>query len=242
MTLFRASLLLGVLAGAACGGRSDEDDGSGSSKAGRGGASGGSSAGGSSGTAGAIAAGSAGNGGTAITGGSSGAGGAGAATGGMDGGRAGTGGTGVAGSGVCCNAVPVCGPGEREVQTSADCAQIPMCHAVTLCCTTIYCSVLTPGGGGAAGTGGSGGEGGGPADCDPETEHDRDYIGTSPAACSVIRYACPEHTTGFHNDCGCGCEQDASCPEFVDCMPGSDPKPGCSSEERARCPYTDVAF
>jgi hypothetical protein len=252
MTVFRAALWFGVLVGAvACSGSSDDNGGSGGrSNAGRGGATGGSSAGGSGGsggTGGVVAAGSGGNGGSAITGGTGGTGGAtggtgGGVTGGAGGTTAGIAGSGVAGSGLCCNAFPTCGLGELEVPTQADCAQIPMCHAVTLCCSTIYCRVLTPGSGGSSGSGGSGGDGGAPAECDPETEHDREYIGASPTACAVIFYGCPEHTTMFSNDCGCGCEQDASCPEFVDCMPGGDPNPGCSSEERARCPYTDIAF
>jgi hypothetical protein len=163
-------------------------------------------------------------------------GGASGATGGTGGGRAGAGGSGVAGAGVCCNAIPTCGPGEREVSNATDCSLIPMCHEVSLCCTTIHCAVLTPG------SGGSGGAGGGSGACEPESEPDRDYVGESPAACMVIRFECPEHTEMFANDCGCGCEQDASCPDFVDCMPGSEPKPGCSQEERERCPYTVIAF
>jgi hypothetical protein len=270
MTLLRASLSLGLLWSAlACSGTSDDSGGSGGSpNAGRGGSTGGSSAGGSGGsggtsggsggTAGASTGGSAGSGGSAVTGGSGGASGgttggtgggkagaggaSGGSTGGTGGGKAGAGSGGVAGSEACCLAFPTCGPGEREVQSEADCALIPMCHAVSLCCSTIYCAVLTPGSGGSSGAAGSGGKGGGSAECDPESEHDRDYIGESPAECAVILYACPDHTTAFGNECGCGCEQEESCPEFVDCMPGGNPNPGCSTEERERCPYTDVAF
>lgn len=74
--------------------------------------------------------------------------------------------------------------------------------------------------------------------CDPGREWWRDYIATSPSKCAAAIYTCPEHTTQFANACGCGCEQDASCPESIDCMP---PAPDCDAL-RARCPYSSVAF
>ncbi|MEB2311064.1 MAG: hypothetical protein OZ921_02005 [Sorangiineae bacterium] len=74
--------------------------------------------------------------------------------------------------------------------------------------------------------------------CDPAREWWRDYIASSPSKCAAAVYTCPEHTTQFANACGCGCEQDASCPESIDCMP---PAPDCDAL-RARCPYSSVAF
>jgi hypothetical protein len=245
MISLRTLLAWGMLVGAvACAGRSDDrGEGSGGrSTAGRGGTTGGSSTGGGGGTSG-------GSGGTAGSGkggagGSSGSvmtGGSGGTAGGASGGKAGTGGSGMGGTAVCCNAIPTCGIGEREVPSTQDCGLVPMCHEVSLCCTTIYCQVLTPGSGGSSGAAGTAGTGGGAGACNPEAEPDRDYVG-SPAGCMVIRFECPDNTVNFTNDCGCGCEQDESCPDFVDCMPGGDPNPGCSEEERARCPYTEIAL
>ena len=39
-----------------------------------------------------------------------------------------------------------------------------------------------------------------------------------------------------YNECGCGCEQDESCPEYVDCQPGSGGDPLCTDTETR--PYT----
>jgi hypothetical protein len=74
--------------------------------------------------------------------------------------------------------------------------------------------------------------------CDPAKEWWREYIGKSPDECKTIKYACPEYTTPFSNACGCGCEQDASCPEWFDCMP---PAP-CDPDMLKKCPYSGVAY
>lgn len=74
--------------------------------------------------------------------------------------------------------------------------------------------------------------------CDPAKEWWREYVGKSPAECATIKYACPEHTTPFANDCGCGCEQDASCPQWFDCMPPA----ACDPDQIAKCPYSGVAY
>lgn len=141
-----------------------------------------------------------------------------------------------------CTQLPTCDVGDQKVTS---CPASSVCYSRTQCETTITCEEGPNGSAGASGSGGfagAGGSGGVPANCNPELEHDRDYVADSPAECAVILYACPDHTEAFNNDCGCGCEQSADCPEFVDCMPGPDPRPGCTDDERARCPYTDVAF
>lgn len=74
--------------------------------------------------------------------------------------------------------------------------------------------------------------------CDPAKEWWRSYVGKSPEECMTIKYACPANTTSFANPCGCGCEQDASCPEFIDCMP---PAPDCD-KWKAKCPFSGVAY
>lgn len=73
--------------------------------------------------------------------------------------------------------------------------------------------------------------------CDPAKEWWRNYVATDPKTCMVIDYACPEYTTGFQNECGCGCEQDKSCPQFIDCMPPKD----CTDLVK-KCPYSGVAY
>jgi hypothetical protein len=75
--------------------------------------------------------------------------------------------------------------------------------------------------------------------CDPATEWHRDYVALSPAECSVIYYTCPPNTTPFANDCGCGCQQSAACPEYFDCMPPST----CDIPQiEADCPYSTIVF
>ncbi len=75
--------------------------------------------------------------------------------------------------------------------------------------------------------------------CDPAREPNRRYRG-NPEQCMVMRFACDPGTTYFSRPGGCGCEQPADCPAFINCMPG----PGVPSCEpaRARCPFTPVAF
>jgi hypothetical protein len=75
--------------------------------------------------------------------------------------------------------------------------------------------------------------------CDPAKEWWRHYVATDPATCMVIDYGCPMNTVGFDNACGCGCEQDASCPQTFDCMPPAN----CDVPKiMAQCPYSTIAF
>ncbi len=73
--------------------------------------------------------------------------------------------------------------------------------------------------------------------CDPKKEWWKEYVLTDPAACAVADFGCPANTTGFENQCGCGCEQDVSCPEFIDCMPPKD----CTDLVK-KCPYSGIAY
>jgi hypothetical protein len=75
--------------------------------------------------------------------------------------------------------------------------------------------------------------------CDPATEFNRKYVGT-PEQCMLIRFVCETGTSYFSNECGCGCEQPADCPEWINCMPG--PKVSTCSADRARCPFSQVAY
>ncbi len=75
--------------------------------------------------------------------------------------------------------------------------------------------------------------------CDPGQEWYRDYVSKSPKECATISYACPENTTAFSNACGCGCEQDPSCPQWFDCMPPA----GCNVPQiKKQCPYSGIAY
>jgi len=75
--------------------------------------------------------------------------------------------------------------------------------------------------------------------CDPDKEWWRQYVAKDPKQCAVIDYACPPNTKGFENACGCGCEQDASCPQWFDCMPPSPCDPAAIKE---KCPYSGIAY
>ena len=74
--------------------------------------------------------------------------------------------------------------------------------------------------------------------CNPDAEWWRNYVAKDPQQCMLIDYMCVENTKPFSNSCGCGCEQDASCPQYIDCMP---PAPNCD-ELKKKCPYSGVAY
>lgn len=78
--------------------------------------------------------------------------------------------------------------------------------------------------------------------CDPKTDWWRDYVSTDASQCPAIDYLCPPNTNYFFNGCGCGCEQDSSCPEWFNCMPSPD-APGCDvAAIQAKCPYSGIAW
>lgn len=80
--------------------------------------------------------------------------------------------------------------------------------------------------------------------CNPGAERNqRQYVTTDPLECELIDYVCAGATTSFSNECGCGCEQDPDCPNYIDCMPGgADAR--CSDLEafELECPFSDVAW
>lgn len=80
--------------------------------------------------------------------------------------------------------------------------------------------------------------------CDADTEWWRDYKARSPAACQAAKFACPDGTELFSNDCGCGCEQPAYCGKVLDCsltssgsFPGGSDRP-CEFWSK-QCPYSE---
>jgi hypothetical protein len=156
-------------------------------------------------------------------------GGAGGAVGGNAavGGQKPTGGANSAGTGgmvVCCNAMPVCSNGDQEIPSQDSCPSNAECYSMSICCTTIWCAKAS-------------------SACDPTTEYNRKYLATGDN-CQLVKFTCPANTTVFFNSCGCGCQQDASCPQYVDCMPGpgtSDPLCGATGADD-RCPYSPRAM
>jgi hypothetical protein len=75
--------------------------------------------------------------------------------------------------------------------------------------------------------------------CNPEDEYYRDYVAGAEECALMDMPLCPENTTYFSNDCGCGCEMSQECPETVDCMPGSDEEL-CSPALLQECPYSEI--
>ena len=79
--------------------------------------------------------------------------------------------------------------------------------------------------------------------CDPAAEvHRRQYVTTEPGKCAAIDFVCTNPTTTFSNMCGCGCEQDPTCPEFFDCQPSPDAPPCDTAAIKMKCPYSGIAF
>ena len=74
--------------------------------------------------------------------------------------------------------------------------------------------------------------------CAPDKEWFRHYTTTSPETCALADFICPTNTRHFGNQCGCGCEQADTCPEWISCEPGNT---SCESM-RALCPYSQPAF
>ena len=79
--------------------------------------------------------------------------------------------------------------------------------------------------------------------CDPAKEWWRHYVALDPASCAAIDYACPPNTTMFSNACGCGCEEDASCPPFFDCEPPAtcDPAALMANRQTIAARYVDTS-
>lgn len=172
------------------------------------------------------------------------------------GGNPSSGGSGGGGSGECCLAEFHCDPGDAEIDIDNGCPVGAECYAQVVCCTVGYCMKeqalcdgipvceadesevsACPDGWSCTPRARCGSVITCVKDdiCDPLVRPFRDYIGSSPDECQGIDYSCPEHTTSFEDECGCGCEQPTSCPKVLDCAPGGVLDPLCSSLE---CPYT----
>jgi len=122
-----------------------------------------------------------------------------------------------------CLALPVCDAGDEQVLDA--CPSGRHCYDRTMCGSTIVCAHSVGADAGACSL----------------NETNRRYVGKSPEECAAIRFRCEANTTAFSNECGCGCEQDPSCPAWVDCMPTFTPPyppmdPLCG--DHATCPFT----
>ncbi len=72
--------------------------------------------------------------------------------------------------------------------------------------------------------------------CDPAKEWWRNYVATSAKECSLVDFTCDAGATPFSNDCGCGCEEPSTCPQFAQCDPAYD-----CAKILADCPYAGAA-
>ncbi len=77
--------------------------------------------------------------------------------------------------------------------------------------------------------------------CDPQKDPYSRYVSTSPDACKALDFMCPENTTQFTDDCGCGCVQDVfECPPTFDCTGPGQMMGSCDPALMAKCPYSQV--
>ena len=75
--------------------------------------------------------------------------------------------------------------------------------------------------------------------CDPSKEWHRYYLIADANGCAAADLgACPTNTQHFGTQCGCGCEQDSSCPRNIDCSPGA---LDCEAM-KVKCPYSVLAL
>lgn len=142
-----------------------------------------------------------------------------------------------------CDAYPSCDPGDTTL--TSPCPPEYSCYERSLCGSTVWCVK---------------------AECNPDTEYNRQYLFKT---CESIDWdGCTlPNTTMFENECGCGCEQDETCPPHLGCYvkssatptpsPGGDDAPAqggtgsgsgaapappppveCDPAELARCPFS----
>jgi hypothetical protein len=137
---------------------------------------------------------------------------------------------------VACDAVPFCDAGDTQLMGA--CPPDGSCYTRNVCGVTIWCLDR----------------------CNPDTEPNREYLLKECAPGDD--WSCPlPNTQSFVNECGCGCEQDPSCPPTFYCQraptadraapelpgqagtgSGAAPVPFCDEAELARCPYSETAF
>src|SRR5690606_15338099 len=115
-----------------------------------------------------------------------------------------------------CTDRPTCDPGQLS---SPACTGVGVCETRSLCGHAIVCETPLVGA------------------CQSK---DRVFAATLTEECSARSLRCPEGSSSCSDECGCGCEQPADCPEGVNCQPGSEGQsPLCQSTD---CPFTKRAF
>jgi hypothetical protein len=184
-------------------------------------------------------------------------------SGGMQGNGGAVGNGGVIGTGGtqgCCLAVAICDEGDEMLSSSASCPQAHECYKRTVCCSTIWCArpLATCNAAPSCDPGDIKISGECPPGvgcytrslcgstihcidtaCDPGAEYNRKYATRNASSCALIDFGCEANTAPFVNDCGCGCEQDPACPEYIHCEPRLEPDtidPRCS--DRTVCPLS----
>ena len=118
-----------------------------------------------------------------------------------------------------CDAVPTCDSGDTQI--SGECPPEVQCYSRTLCGKTVNCR----------------------SSCGSQEEVNRRYVSRDINQCALVDFTCQAETHSFVDECGCGCEQDSSCPAWVDCQPRSDQKPlDPLCTDREKCPFSPRAL
>ena len=70
--------------------------------------------------------------------------------------------------------------------------------------------------------------------CDYDFDPNKWYVASSPEACMVVDFACPDNSTYFDNECGCGCE-------LIICETDSDANKWYAGSSPEECMVIDYA-
>jgi hypothetical protein len=77
--------------------------------------------------------------------------------------------------------------------------------------------------------------------CGRPADYNRQYHYADTTICERYDVLCATSTQRFNNSCGCGCEQPATCPQLVDCMPGAGTLDALCTDTMS-CPFTARAM
>jgi hypothetical protein len=120
-----------------------------------------------------------------------------------------------------------CQPGEAQIGNNTTCPKGGTCYQRAICGNVVTCFASSAQDAGASADAGCSGP-------PPRGVH---YVSTSLQKCAVIDYACPAGTTGYGDSCGCGCQQNSNCPDYVNCQPGPGPTSALCADNSI-CPYS----
>jgi hypothetical protein len=176
------------------------------------------------GSGGASAGGATGSAATGNIGAATGAGGA--SAGGATGGAAtGNIGTATGAGGACPEPPPVCDAGDIKTTDECTLSTTTACYsnwAYQCAPRTEWITCLKPS-----------------VVCDRLTDYNRRYYKAGTDICERFDFLCDLDSAlkRFDNACGCGCEQPATCPQSVDCMPGAQTFDSLCTDTKS-CPFT----